>query len=137
MTRNTMRSGVLLAALSISCAAASPAKERALSGNWGGPHIGVEMTSEGGRVEYDCAHGTIDGPIVLDKSGRFDATGTHSPEHGGPVREGEEDTGRPARYRGKVAGRSLTLTVILTDSGENLGTFKLTRDAAPRLTKCL
>lgn len=135
-TRNGIRSG-LLAAIAIACTAASPAKDGALTGSWGGLHIGVELTAEGGRVEYDCAHGTIDGPVVPDGEGRFEAAGTHTAEHGGPVREGEEGAGRPARYRGKAAGKTLTLTVTLADSNEEIGTFTLTRDAAPRITRCL
>jgi hypothetical protein len=136
MSRNGLAVGSLLL-LWIACASGAPAKRPPLTGSWGGAHIALEITSEGGRIEYDCAQGTIDGHLVLDKAGRFKAAGTHTTEHGGPVREGEESTGRPARYQGKVAGKNMTLTVTLTDSGENLGTFTLTRDAAPRLTKCL
>lgn len=135
-----MRNGILsllLAAAWIGCAFAAPAKDKTLTGSWGGPHIGLEITGETARIEYDCAQGTIDGPIVLDRAGRFEATGTHTAEHGGPVREGEEPKPQPARYKGKIKGKILTLTVTLTDSGENAGTFTLTRGATPRLVKCL
>jgi hypothetical protein len=137
MIRNGILAGLLVAVVWIGCAGASPAKGRPLTGTWGGEHISLELTAEGGRVEYDCAHGTLDGPLVPDREGRFEAAGTHTAEHGGPVREGEEETGRPARYRGKVAGNSMTLTVTLTDSGDEVGTFTLTRGVTPRLTKCL
>ena len=135
-----MRNGILSVLLAVAwtgCALAAPAKERTLTGNWGGPHIGLAATAEGARIEYDCAQGTIDGPIVLDRAGRFVATGTHTAEHGGPVREGEEPKPQPARYKGKLKGKTLTLTVILTDSGENAGTFTLALGATPRLVKCL
>jgi len=133
--RNVILS-VLLVAIWGACATAAPAK-KTLTGSWGGPHIGLEITGETARIEYDCAQGTIDEPIVLDRAGRFEATGTHTAEHGGPVRQGEEPEARPARYKGKLNGKTLTLTVILTDSGENAGTFTLTLGAAPRLVKCL
>ncbi|HEV8579256.1 MAG TPA: hypothetical protein VGX68_09240 [Thermoanaerobaculia bacterium] len=136
MTRNALAYGLVLA-VGIGCASASPAKEDALTGNWGGPHISLEVTAEGGRVEYDCAHGTIEGPILPDRDGRFEAAGNHFAEHGGPVREGEEEAGQPVRYRGRIAGKALTLTVILARSGDEVGTFTLTRDATPRLMKCL
>jgi hypothetical protein len=136
MIRKALSCGLWLA-IGIACAAASPAKQEALTGSWGGPHISLEMTAKGGTVEYDCAHGTLDGPVVPDRDGRFEAAGTHAVEHGGPVREGEEAAGRPVRYRGTVAGRTLTLTVTLADSGDEVGTFTLTRDATPRLMKCL
>lgn len=106
-------------------------------GSWGGLHIGLELAADGGRLEYDCAHGTIEGPVIPGHQGRFAATGTHFAEHGGPVREGEQEEGRPARYRGRLSGRRLTLTVTLADSNEEIGTFTLVRGAAPRIMKCL
>lgn len=128
---------VLLVAVWIGCAAAAPAKEKVLTGSWGGPHIGLEATGEGARIEYDCAQGTIDGPIAPGRDGRFEATGTHTAEHGGPVREDESGEGQPARYRGRLKGKTLTLTVTLAGSGEEVGTFTLTRGATPRIVKCL
>jgi len=35
-------------------------------GVWGGQHIRAEVTDSGADIEFDCAHGTIDQPIVLD-----------------------------------------------------------------------
>ena len=136
MIRNGILSGFVLVAVWIGCAAGSTAKSGALMGSWGGQHIGLEATAEGARIEYDCAHGTIEGPIIPGRDGRFEATGTHAAEHGGPVHEGENEEGRPALYRGELKGDTLTLTVTL-DSGEEAGTFTLSRGAAPRLMKCL
>jgi hypothetical protein len=144
MIRNGILS-VLLVAAGIGCALASPPqqekKQKVLTGSWGGPHASLEVTGETARIEYDCAQGTIDGPIVLDREGRFEASGTHAPERGGPVREGQEDSSQPARYRGHVAGKTLTLTLILmgpdNGSGKEVGTFTLTQGAAGRLFKCL
>jgi hypothetical protein len=73
----------------------------------------------------------------VNRSSSFDVTGTHTAEHGGPVREGEVLISRPARYAGRVDGTRMTLTVTLTDTAEVLGTFLLTHGAAGRLTKCL
>jgi len=135
--RNGFACGLLLA-IGIGCAAAAPARREALTGSWGGAHVVLELTADGGRIEYDCAHGTIAGSVAPDREGRFEAAGTHSAEHPGPVREEDEQRqGQPVRYRGKVSGETLTLTVTLTDSNEEIGTFALTRGAAPRLRKCL
>ena len=107
------------------------------TGTWGGEHVALEITAEGGRIEYDCAHGDLSEPLVVDRSGRFDVTGTHTPKHGGPVREDEKLVSRPARYVGRVDGGLMTLTVTVTDTAETLGTFALTRGVAGRLLKCL
>lgn len=108
-------------------------------GDWGGAHIGLHVTSNGGQVEYDCAHGTIDEALIADGHGRFEARGVHVREHGGPEREGEPPDSHPARYTGAVDGRTLTmsLTVEETDTQRLVGDFTLTFGQAPRLTKCL
>jgi len=138
MIRNGILIGVLLTAVSLGCATASPAKKGgALMGSWGGLHIGLELTAKGGTLEYDCAHGPIDEPGVPDRDGRFEAAGTHTAGHHGPIREGEQTESRRARYRGKVDGETLVLTVTLVDSKEEIGTFTLTRGAPPRITHCM
>ena len=111
--------------------------ESVAAGTWGGQHIALKVTADGGRIEYDCAHGSLGEPLALDRSRRFDVKGTHTREHGGPVREDEQSESRPARYAGRVDDGRMTLTVTLTDTGEILGTFALTKGVAGRLTKCL
>jgi len=105
-------------------------------GNWGGQHIGMIVSTDGATVEYDCARGTID-QSLLTADGTFTAIGTHIREHGGPVREGEPADKHPARYDGKTDGKTMTLEVTLTDTGEKLGPFTLQRGASPSVFKCL
>ena len=50
---------------------------------------------------------------------------------------GEIPDRHPARYTGSTDGKSMTLNVTLTDGGQALGTFTLTRGAAPSVFKCL
>jgi len=87
-------------------------------------------------VEYDCAHGTIDGSFMVDAGGRFDLAGTHVPESGGPVGAGGQPA-HPARYTGSTDGKTMTLTVTLTDTGQVLGPFTLTFGIAGRIVKCV
>ncbi len=120
------------------CSNPLSADDHVAAGAWGGEHVALEVSADGGgRIEYDCAHGNLAEPLALDRSGRFDVTGTHTPEHGGPVREDEKSESRPARYAGRVDGWRMTLTVTLTDTGEMLRTFALTQGVAGRLMKCL
>lgn len=104
---------------------------------WGGEHIRLLLTESGGSLEYDCAHGQIDQAFAADGDGRFDVRGTHTREHGGPIREDEEADTHPARYSGTTDGRTMTLTVTLLDSGEPVGTFKLAHGEAGRILRCL
>jgi hypothetical protein len=105
-------------------------------GTWGGEHIQLEVSEQGGQVEYDCAHGSIDQKLVLDAQGRFKVTGTHVHERGGPTRKGEGENGHPAQFSGQITGNKMTLKVTETDSGESLGEFNLTYGQTPRLMKC-
>jgi hypothetical protein len=124
-------------ALVAACSNPIAAGDRVQAGRWGGQHVALDVADAGGRIEYDCAHGTLDEPLELDRRGRFDVAGTHVRERGGPQREGEVLPSHPARYSGRVEGRTMTLTVTLTDTGDTLGPFTLTFGATPRLTKCL
>lgn len=103
---------------------------------WGGDHIGIIITATGGTVEYDCATGRIDEPIVL-RDGRFDVVGVHWPGMGGPIGVDTTLPPRPARYRGTVRRDWMTLTVTLTDTNEALGPFLLERGRNPSVVKCL
>lgn len=128
---------LFLCFLAAACAPTQPEGAAIPPGVWGARGIHLEVTSSGGTVEYDCAHGGIAEPLALDDQGRFAARGTHIREHGGPVQEGEEPRAEPARYEGRVRRDTMTLTVALTASSERLGPFQLQRGERGRLVKCL
>jgi hypothetical protein len=107
------------------------------TGAWGGVGIRLDVTAQGATIEYDCAHGTIDQPLVTDREGRFSADGTHGREHGGPIRLDEVPDRHPARYDGQLSGRSMHLTVRLLDTPQMIGAFDATFGAVGRVVKCL
>jgi len=115
-------------------AQAAPDGSAVASGAWGGEHIVLEVSERGAEAEFDCAHGQVTQPMMLDKHGDFDVAGTFTPEHGGPVRREENVTAAPARYSGHVDGHTMSLTVTLGQ--EKVGSFTLIRGALPNLTKC-
>ena len=102
---------------------------------WGGTHIGLVITVSGGTVEYDCAEGEILEPIRIT-NGRFDVLGLHYLGMGGPIGVDRVHP-RPARYQGTVDGDKMRMTVTLTDTKEQVGTFDLVRGANPHVVKCL
>jgi hypothetical protein len=103
---------------------------------WGGEHIHMEVTDGGGSVEFDCASGSIDQPIVLDSGGNFDVKGKYRREHAGPILRDEENNGSPARYTGRVREKVLTLTVTIKEPEEIIGTFTLAQGSPSRVMKC-
>lgn len=105
-------------------------------GAWGGEHISLQLTAQGGTVEFDCAHGAIARQLVLDRSGRFDVPGTYVAEHGGPVRADEPVNELPVRYTGTLKNGKLRLTIIRSDTKKSLGTFTLAHGQEASLFKC-
>jgi hypothetical protein len=104
------------------------------AGAWGGDHIRVDVGSKSASVEYDCAHGVIEGPLSMDANGRFNLRGTHTPERGGPIRADEQPRSQPAKYVGSISGNTMTLTLKLEGAEEE--TFTLEKGKEANLFKC-
>ena len=116
------------------CATVAPAGP--VTGQWGGTHIGMNLTATGGSIEYDCASGSLIGPIVPGPGGRFQVQGTHVPGHGGPAIEGETLPVYRVRFTGRVRGDRMTMTGRV-ENGVLLGPFDLRRGAEAGLFRCL
>jgi hypothetical protein len=110
--------------------------QRLLPGTWGATHIRIDVGQRSARIDYDCANGTIDGPLTFDSKGRFTWRGTHHREGPGPIREGQESHGSPATYTGSIKGDTMTLTITLSDTNEVVETYTLKRGSNGRVFKC-
>jgi hypothetical protein len=121
--------------LAAGCATAPPAGVP-LTGRWGGDHVGLDLTANGGILDYDCAAGRIDGPVLPGPDGTFQALGTHTPGTGGPERVGVVPPSFAARYDGQVRGDRMTLRVRV-ENGVLVGPFSLRRGVEPVLMRCL
>lgn len=119
---------------SLAAFAYSQSKPRIPKGVWGGPHINMNVRSRSATIEYDCASGMIQGPLVVDAAGSFHLGGTHTAERGGPVRADEQPREQPAVYTGTVKGNTMTLTVKI--AGEDEETFTLEQGKPGKLFKC-
>ncbi|HEU4821021.1 MAG TPA: hypothetical protein VFS87_07690 [Qipengyuania sp.] len=128
---------VLLIGVSLTGCAALPAPTGPVTGRWGGEHVGLTLDATGGTVEYDCAAGRIDEPIVPDTNGGFNAGGSHTPNTGGPERVGEPRPNYPARYTGTVSGDTMRLQVTLPGRDLEMPPLVLRRGVEPQLTRCL
>jgi len=125
---------VVLMLLMISAAAKIQKMRRISNGLWGGPHISMKVGAKSATIEYDCANGVIDGPLVVDAGGHFNLRGTHRTEHGGPIRADESTKGQPATYTGSIEGNKMTLTLKLDDLEPE--TFTLEKGKEGELFKC-
>ena len=106
------------------------------AGQWGSTGISMTVTADGATIEFDCARAKITGPITVDASGQFSATGIYVQEHGGPVYVGD-DQGRPALFTGTTDGTKLSLTITYTDDNSNVGSWTVTFGTQGRIVKCM
>src|SRR5689334_10932145 len=134
LTRKSIGVLVVLILLMVS-AAARIQKMRVIStGLWGGQHISMKVGTKSATIEYDCASGVMNGPFLVDAAGRFELSGTHHMERGGPVRADESSKGQPATYMGFIEGNKMTLTLKL--EGLDDETFELEKGKEGKLVKC-
>ena len=125
----------LLPTLLAACATLPPASHP-VAGEWGGRHVRLSLGLNDGTLEYDCAAGTITGPLQLRLDGTFDAEGTLTPGRGGPEIEGQETPSFRVRYSGNVRGNTMSFQGRV-ENGVLLGPFILRRGADPIIFRCL
>jgi hypothetical protein len=140
--RSRLAVSVLVACAASSCGSMSPpgtlpghVAAPVKSGDWGGPHIAMTVSSSKTDIEFDCGRATISGAIETDPDGAFTATGTFLPERPGPSTP-DAPPSRPMRATGTVKGSDMQVKIVLTDQDEAIGDFSLALGTAARLTKC-
>jgi hypothetical protein len=128
---------VVIAGVALMVGFAGPQNMHRIStGVWGGEHIHLDVNSKSAAVEFDCARGTIEGPLATDSNGEFSWKGTFASEHGGPIRDNEEDSSAAAVYSGSIHEQTMKLTVRLENQKEPLDSFVLTQGKDGRIRKC-
>lgn len=124
---------LLLAALPVACADLEPTPPLdSLVGTWGGDDAGLIVSDAGAHAHIGCTNGDVVGEIVPDETGRFDIAGEYN-INAYPVDMGIR---HPARFIGQVNGRSLSLTVVLTDTVVSYGPVPLTYGREPGMAIC-
>lgn len=134
--RTNLVAVTLTAILALGCPSGPSRPNQLPLGEWGGDHVQVIVSETRTGFQFDCAHGEVGFRILLEDDGRFRANGVFVFEHGGPVTEGPEDE-RSAVYEGRLDGRRLTFTVMLTEERQQLGRYLAILGMPPRVFRCL
>lgn len=129
-----VRRAVLLFALipAGACEGSRVALDTVPVGTWGGDDAGLVVRADGAHAHIGCTLGDVPGPIPLDPGGRFDVSGQWNVD-AFPIDRGIL---HPARLSGRTDGRTLTLSVLLTDTGQVLGPARVTFGREPRMQNC-
>lgn len=124
---------VMLVLLMIGCGASGPSGLTQVPlGTWGGDDAGLIVSATEAHAHIGCTKGDVAGPIPLDPQARFDVAGRYNVD-AYPVDRGIL---HPARFFGRSDGRTLTLSVRLTDTGQTFGPVSLTLGREPRMRIC-
>jgi hypothetical protein len=123
---------LMLACLVTACSVAASTAAEIPPGRWAGTDGQADVDASGAVFTFHCAAGTAAAPLTLDAEGRFDLAGRFERRAGPePYRQ------LAARYRGRVAGDTLTLEVRLEDDTIAAGPMQLKLGAPPaRLQSC-
>jgi hypothetical protein len=126
---------VVFFAVLVACASASAAR---LEGEWGGEgQASLSVEGDVVQMSFPCAAGRVDGAIPLDGEGRFDVPGTYTHVQGQAPAEGpRRPSSESVRFRGRVNGDKLALSVHFTQSNMPAEHFALTRGAAAHVPVC-
>jgi len=129
---------VLLALASSLCAQAQTNSSAlgATGSVWGGDHVKLEVTAEGATLDFDCASGTIAGPLTADAQGKFTVKGTFTRERPGPVMRDNPNTAAAATYSGTITGNTMRLNITAGPQNGSAGDYVLTRGQPGKVFKC-
>jgi hypothetical protein len=116
----------------LACYNASSAPITEVVGTWGGDNAGLIVSDTAAHVHIGCTLGDTKTLIRPDADGRFDVVGTYNVD-AYPVDRGII---HPARFSGQIAGRTMTLTVNLTDTARQLGPVTLIYGKEPKMGPC-
>ena len=118
--------------VAVACGGSPVAPHVLPAGTWGGDNAGLLVRGDGAHGHIGCTLGEITGLIPLDTEGRFDISGVWNVD-AFPVDRGIL---HPARLTGRANGRTLMLSVRLTDTGQVLGPVLLVFGREPRMENC-
>jgi hypothetical protein len=103
-----------------------------VQGTWGGDNAGLIAGDSSAHVHIGCTFGDTRESLHIDANGRFDQAGVYDVD-AYPVSRGIT---HPARFTGTVIGRSMVLTVTLSDTARQLGPVVLTYGVDPKMGPC-
>ena len=106
------------------------------AGDWGGQDIRLTVGAKGGTIQYPCADGQIEQPMMMDAGGNFAANGFHLQQRGGPIRADLDQLKQRVRYEGKISGETMTLKVTDVNSKALVGEYSLQHGKLTRMTRC-
>ncbi len=107
-----------------------------LTGTWRSIAAEMTLTVQGGSIQFGCASGTINAPVLVNTQGEFRVDGTYTQGSGvPPPPQIPPPTPQPTVYSGKVSGNTLTLSLQI-QGGALSSPITLERDGSAQVIYC-
>ena|SRR5688572_5082235 len=103
---------------------------------WGGTGVTFVVEKNSTSIEYDCAVGQISTQLEVDRHGNFAVDGSHTRLYPGARRVKLQPAAQPARYAGKITGKTIRYKVTLKGTGEVVGEFTAELGEEGRVRSC-
>ena len=135
MARQITVAAFIVASLTMAgCNGAAPLLPGGIvGGTWGGDNAALIADDSSAHVHIGCTSGDVHQPII-PVDGRFSVPGEYDPVVSPIVRD--PPPLHPALFSGSISGRSMQLTVTLTDTNVTLGPVSVTYDREPKMWAC-
>jgi hypothetical protein len=111
-------------------------KTKVAAGRWGGTGIGLNVEETAVNIEFDCATAEISRNLMIDQAGNFSTDGIYIRRTPGALRLKFPPKRVPASFEGKISGKTMTLRITLTETGEKIGDFTLQLGKTPAIRRC-
>lgn len=116
---------------------ACPQTPTTVVGTWRSLAAELTVTEQGGSIQFGCATGTIDAPILLNAKGEFSVNGTYTQLSGvAPPPGSNPPTPQPTVYTGRVSGNNLSFTGRF-QNGTKLNSITVVRDGSVQVVQCV
>ena len=120
-----------LLALAFQCSSTNEPGSPIAKGTWGGERAGAIVGDTAFHLHINCTEGNAPRP-TLGMQGRFEVVGEYNVD-AYPVNLGIY---HPARFFGTVVGKTMKVTVELTDTRQVIGPAELELGAPPEMGNC-
>lgn len=111
-------------------------KTKVAPGKWGGTGIGLNVEETVVTLEFDCATAEIPSNLMIDKTGNFSTDGVYIRRTPGALRIKFPPKRVPARFEGKISGKTMILKITLSETGEKIGDYTLQRGKTSTIRRC-
>lgn len=126
-------------ALVFSCVRADDtvvSKAFVMLGKWGADGAEIVANNQKVTLIFNCATAEIPTQVMVDGNNQFLVKGTYTQQMGNSI-TGLSPEIQAVTFEGKIINNELDMTIKRSDDKTLIGTYKLVKDTAGKIVKCM